>query len=232
MRWVTTWLLLALLFAFVPQAAFVQSDDEDAASEDTAESCRTPWTDGLSRPDRFTLVLECIIVTGTVLDVRPNQDRELQIRLLLDEDPGILNARNVEDQRGGLLVAIEPWQLGTPCTVRGCDEMEREAAPFCPTACFPRVGDRLQVTSAIVTDNEPGRGWSEAHSPSWIEVLSPPRDTDAAPTVPGQLQPDSEQTTGPATDSTSPAPVAPLTPLPTATASPPRPTAPPTPPIR
>jgi hypothetical protein len=101
-----------------------------------------------------------------------------------------------------LLVEIEPWQHGATCAALGCGAMEgREPSPYCPAFCSPRAGDRLRVTSAIVTDEE--HGWNEAQSPTWLEILA------VEPIAPGPVQilpvqpaPDSEQTTGPATSDT------------------------------
>ena len=101
-----------------------------------------PWTDGLRRPERFTLVVERITVTGTVIDVRPEADGDLHILLRLDDDPGILNQRNIAGQRGGLLVEIEPWQHGATCAALGCNVMNgRDPSPYCPDFCSPRPGD-------------------------------------------------------------------------------------------
>ncbi len=163
---------LALLVVFaalgaIPPAPVASQESEDAPSsvphvvQPEEGECRTPWTDGLRRPERFTLILDCITVMGTVIDVRNEADGDLHIPLRLDDDPGILNARNIAGQRGGLLVEIEPWQRGGMCAALGCDGMVgRDPSPYCPDFCAPRAGDRLRVTSAIVTDNEPGHGWN------------------------------------------------------------------------
>jgi hypothetical protein len=177
---------VALATVLVTQLGSVSSQETDeppatATSDVASPQCRTPWTDGLRRPERFTLVVECITVTGTVIDVRHEADGDLHIPLRLDDDPGILNERNITGQRGSLLVEIEPWQHSATCSALGCGAMVgREASPYCPDFCSPRAGNRLRVTSAIVTDEE--HGWNEAHSPTWLEILA------VEPVVPGTVQ--------------------------------------------
>src|SRR5438105_247824 len=135
---------LAISFGSAPVVAQDEQPSTVSGTVDAGPQCRTPWTDGLRRPERFTLVVECIAVTGTVIDVRREDDGDLHIPLLLDVDPGILNARNIAGQRGGLLVELEPWQHGATCTALGCNAMEgREPSPYCPQFCSPRPGDRL-----------------------------------------------------------------------------------------
>lgn len=142
-----------------------------SASPVSAATCRTPWTDGLRRPERFTLVAPCVTFTGTVLAIKQEADGDEHIQVRVDQ-PGLTNARNDAAQHGALVMEIEPWQRGETSTALGASaEAGRAPAPFCPQACALQVGQRIRVTSAIVTDNVGGHGWNEAHSPSWVEVM-------------------------------------------------------------
>ncbi len=82
-----------------------------------------------------------------------------------------LNARNTAAQHGALVLEIEPWEHGAPSRASDPTHVNVHApGPYCPTACAPVAGDRLRVTSAILTDNEADHGWNEAHSPSDIQI--------------------------------------------------------------
>lgn len=133
-------------------------------------TCRTPWTDGLRRPERFTLVAPCVTVTGVVIGAKVEADGDAHYQVCLDQ-PGYTNAANDAAQRGALVVEIEPWQRGERSTALGAEAVNgHPPAPFCPQACALQVGQRVRIVSAIVTDAAGGHGWNEAHSPSWIEV--------------------------------------------------------------
>src|SRR6266540_2592343 len=108
MTWLVRLAAVAVLFVGSVHSAASQETHQapvtvSGAVNADASQCRTPWTDGLRRPERFTLVMECVTVTGTVIDVRPEADGDLHIPVRLDDDPGILNERNVAGQHGGLL---------------------------------------------------------------------------------------------------------------------------------
>jgi hypothetical protein len=139
-----------------------------------AGGCRQLWSDGLRRPSRFTLVAPCITLTGTVRRRIPEEDGDVHVLVEVDVpyEEAVLNTANREFQHGMLVVEIEPWQRGETSTASGAAAVNgRSPSPFCPQACDLQPGQRVRITSAIVTDNEDEHGWNEAHSPANVEIL-------------------------------------------------------------
>jgi hypothetical protein len=145
---------------------------EATAQASSAGVCGESWRLRVRRPSRFTEVAPCVTFDGVVRAVTREPDGDLHVQVLLDASAQrYLNARNVEAQHGTLVLEIEPWEHGARTRASDPTHVNAHApAPYCASACSPVAGDRLYVTSAIVTDNEAGHGWNEAHSPSDLQI--------------------------------------------------------------
>jgi hypothetical protein len=140
------------------------------------------------RPGRFTEVAACVTFDGVVRAVKRESDGDLHIQVLVDAPAQrYLNARNMQAQHGALVLEIEPREHGA--RTRAADPTRvntHPPAPYCPATCTPVAGDRLHVTSAILTDNEADHGWNEAHSPNDLQITghgAPPHgNVEADPT--------------------------------------------------
>ena len=110
---------------------------------------------------------------GIVRAVKRESDGDLHVQVLVDASAQqFINARNTAAQHGALVLEIEPWEHGAHTRAVDPTHVDQHApALYCPAFCAPVAGDRLRVTTAITTDNEPDHGWNEAHSPSDIQII-------------------------------------------------------------
>lgn len=150
--------------AVVVFSVLLQGMFPTSAEAQTHPPCRQPWTSGLRRPERFTLVERCVRLTGVVESVRAKADGDLHIQLKLLNHKELLNRQNSNKQNGYLVVEIEPWQRGLTTKAIGAPQLPRSS--FCAKGCNFKAGEHIRITSTIVTDRE--HGWNEAHSPSNI----------------------------------------------------------------
>lgn len=151
-----------------PQAAATRTTAGVSAPLPT---CRTPYTNGMRRPERFLLVHDCTVLMGTIIGAKVEADGDTHYRFKLDADPLMFaNAENVKQQAGALVLEIEPHAFGQKSTAIGADAVNSlPPEPYCPAACHLTLGQRLRVTSVVVTDTL--HGWSEVHEPSNIEII-------------------------------------------------------------
>jgi hypothetical protein len=144
-------------------------------------------------PDRLQVLSACRTVTGIVRSVRREQDGDVHIDVELDQaDADAINAKNVLDQHGWLVVEI------VPADEPGCapGQPPRPATGtydygICTGAneLAPTVGKHVAVTGPWVTDNF--HGWNEIH-PAWAIGMpfAPPPAAGAWPTTrPPQAEP-------------------------------------------
>lgn len=114
------------------------------------------------RAERLRVIEACTAVDGRVVSLSRGSDGDLHIALDPDQK-SVLNLMNVTHGQGNLVVEII------------CEHAS--AKPDAATACagltsrvaIPRVGDRVRVTGAYVTDRE--NGWNELHPVTRIEIL-------------------------------------------------------------
>ena len=113
-------------------------------------------------PERLRVIEPCTAVEGRVVSVHAAADGDLHIGLDPD-DASVLNLVNVIHQRRRLVVEI----------VCAHTPADREAVALCSgftsQVSVPKVGDRVRVTGAYVTDGD--NGWTEIHPVTRIDVL-------------------------------------------------------------
>ena len=114
------------------------------------------------RADRLRVVARCTSVDGRVTSLDRGQDGDLHIALDPDH-ASILNLVNAI--HGHRQLVVEVICEHTPA--------DRDAAAACAAftarVTVPKVGDRVRVTGAYVTDRE--TGWNEIHPATRIEIL-------------------------------------------------------------
>lgn len=136
--------------------------------EGPPRECRKPWTDGISSPERFDRIADCVLVSGTVVSIERQENGSDHILLELDSQEAANRLLLLDDTQwvlGRLSIVVEPWQRGeglSPSTYRHPISRCRFTM-----SCTPSPGDRVRVLSVIVANNWYG-GRSEAHSPTWI----------------------------------------------------------------
>lgn len=127
-----------------------------------ASECNADLWKHVYQAERLRLIEGCTAVEGRVVSVRHANDGDLHIGLDPDRKSA-LNLINVMHSDSRLVVEIV------------CDHTSADKAPETACAGFtsqvaaPRVGDRVRVIGAYVTDSE--YGWNEINPVTRIEVL-------------------------------------------------------------
>ena len=113
-------------------------------------------------PDRLRVIEACTVVDGRVVSVHRASDGDLHVALD-PENKSVLNLVNAIHAHRHLVVEIicERAPAGGDA-VAAC-------AGFTQPVAIPKVGDRIRVTGAYVTDTE--SGWNEIHPMNRIETL-------------------------------------------------------------
>jgi len=116
---------------------------------------------------RLHVVAACKTVVGTVDDVRAEPDGDVHIRLALQSSQAhLLNAANIADQHGDLVVEIICYGTITQAdAVAAC-------ADHGPQVPEPAAGQRVKITGSYVLDAD--HGWMEIHPVSKLVVLGSP----------------------------------------------------------
>lgn len=125
-------------------------------------ACDTALWDHVYHPQRLRVIEACKVVEGTIVSLRKEADGDFHIRMDVD-GKSLLNERNLAGQHGDLV--LEPVCANE---VTQADAVEACRA-FTSSVTIPRVGDRVRVTGAYVTDLE--HGWNEIHPVTQMEIL-------------------------------------------------------------
>ena len=114
------------------------------------------------RADRLRVVASCTSVDGRIASLDRGSDGDLH--LALDpEHASVLNLLNATHLHGNLVVEVV-------CEHAPADvDAAAACAAFTSRVAIPRIGDRVRVTGAYVTDRE--TGWNEIHPATRIEIL-------------------------------------------------------------
>ena len=113
-------------------------------------------------PERLRVIEACTAVEGRVVSLYSAVDGDMHIGID-PEHKSVLNLVNVMHAGSELVVEVV------------CDHAppDKGAVPFCAgftsSVTAPRIGDRVRVTGAYVTDRE--NGWNEIHPVTRVEVL-------------------------------------------------------------
>ena len=127
-----------------------------------AADCNSDLWKRTYSPERLRVIEACTAVEGRVVSVHPAADGDLHIGLDPDH-ASVLNLVNVVHQRRRLVVEIVCEH--TP-TGKGPGAI---CAGYISQVSIPKVGDRVRVTGAYVTDGD--YGWTEIHPVTRIDVL-------------------------------------------------------------
>jgi hypothetical protein len=127
-----------------------------------AGNCNAGLWKHVYEPERLEVIEACSAVDGRVVSVHRAVDGDLHIGLEPDRK-SVLNLINVMHAERRLVVEIV------------CDYYppDHGAVPFCAgftsQVTAPKVGDRVRVIGAYVTDRD--NGWREIHPVTSIETL-------------------------------------------------------------
>ncbi|HVT58010.1 MAG TPA: hypothetical protein VHR45_06400 [Thermoanaerobaculia bacterium] len=112
--------------------------------------------------ERLRVIEACTAVDGRVVSVRGESDGDLH--LALDpEDTSVLNLMNATHVHGDLVAEVI-------CEHTPADgDAATACAAFTSRVAIPKIGDRVRVTGAYVTDRN--YGWNELHPVTRIETL-------------------------------------------------------------
>ena len=112
--------------------------------------------------DRLRVISRCTAVDGRVVSLDRGSDGDLHLALDPDQ-ASVLNLMNATHLHANLVVEVICEH-----TPAGGDAAAACTA-FTSRVAIPRVGDRVRVTGAYVTDRE--NGWNEIHPATRIEIL-------------------------------------------------------------
>lgn len=127
-----------------------------------AEECNAGLWEHVYERNRLKVIEACTAVEGRVASIHRAVDGDLHLGLKPDQK-SVLNLMNVVHTQRQLVVEIvcehSPAGRGA---VSAC-------AGFTSSVAIPKVGDRVRVVGAYVTDTD--NGWNEIHPVTRIEVL-------------------------------------------------------------
>ena len=112
---------------------------------------------------RLPVIEECTAAEGRIIAVHFNSDGDVHLELDPD-DRHLLNLVNATHMHAKLIaeVVCEHQPQDVPADKNAC-------LGFHSTVQLPKVGDRVRITGAYVTDRD--NGWNELHPVTRIEVL-------------------------------------------------------------
>lgn len=127
-----------------------------------AENCDRELWKHIGEKEKLHVVEECTAVEGRVAAWSRAVDGDLYIELD-PEQKSVLNLFNVMNGRGNLAVEVI-------CEHAPSNTADQAACgTFHSQITIPKVGDRVRVTGAYVTDRH--YGWREVHPVTSIEIL-------------------------------------------------------------
>jgi len=155
-----TFALLAILIALVLMARLRYSGTAPVKLQ--ADKCDSDLWKHVYEKDRLHVVEPCTTVEGGVVSVHRNADGDLHISLDPD-NKAVLNLVNVfHGQRKLVVELICDHPSAQPNSQDACRD-------FHPQVTVPKVGDRVRITGAYVTDRD--NGWNELHPVTRVEIL-------------------------------------------------------------
>lgn len=142
----------------------VSSPQTPRPSGTTGATCDAGLWSHVYHPRRLHVVSACATVAGTVEEVRQEADGDVHVLLRLDPAyAGLVNAANVADQRGDLVLEeICTGPVTQPDAVAACRAFTPPGEPAVS------AGDHVTVTGSYVLDAS--HGWMEIHPVSHVSV--------------------------------------------------------------
>jgi len=133
-----------------------------APMELPAGNCNADLWRHVYRADRLHVISRCTAVDGRVVSLDRGSDGDLHIGLD-PEQRSVLNLMNAIHGHRELVVEVI-------CEHVPADgDAAAACAAFTSRVAIPRIGDRVRVTGAYVTDRD--LGWNELHPVTRIETL-------------------------------------------------------------
>jgi hypothetical protein len=129
----------------------------------SASSCDSALWQHVYEKERLQVIEPCTAVDGRVIKLNGSSDGDLHISLDPD-NKAVLNFMNLVHGHGHLVVEVVC--LYAPA-VR--EDAKTACADFHPQVMIPKVGDRIRVIGAYVTDTD--NGWNEIHPVTKIDLL-------------------------------------------------------------
>jgi hypothetical protein len=127
-----------------------------------AGNCKADLWKHVYGAERLRVIAACTAVDGRVVSVRRESDGDLHIALDPDQE-SVLNLVNAIHAHGDLVVEVI-------CEHAPSDaDAGNACAAFTSQVTIPRIGDRVRVTGAYVTDRD--NGWNELHPVTRIDIL-------------------------------------------------------------
>jgi len=151
--------LLALIALFI--AARLRYPGK-ATVQLAAENCDADLWKHVYQPERLRVIEACTAVEGSVVSLHQAKHGDLHIGLD-PEQKSTLNLTNVMHAQRHLIVEVV-------CDHPAVNQKAASAcAGFTSPITAPRIGDRVRITGAYVTDRDDG--WNEIHPVTRIEIL-------------------------------------------------------------
>ena len=140
-------------------AAFYVYNSRNTSSQPVSALCGDPASISsyIYNPSRLEIVKPCVIASGTVDDLRPEQDGDYHVILRLDASyANLTNTANDDYQHGDLVVEII---CALPVTQQDAVSACQGYANHVPV---PAVGQHIIVSGPYVLDTE-HYDWAEIH---------------------------------------------------------------------
>jgi len=152
--------LLGAIIAFIVIAKFRYPGK--APVRLSAENCNAELWKHVYEAERLKVIEACTAVEGRVVSVHRASDGDLHIGLDPDQR-SVLNLKNMMHADSKLVVEVICDHTPTG------SNMKADCGGFHYDVMVPKVGDRVRVTGAYVTDRD--NGWNEIHPVTRIEAL-------------------------------------------------------------
>lgn len=143
-----------------PSSSPTAASSSASPSSSSTSSCDASLWVHVYHSYRLHIKNPCVTVTGTVDSVKAEPDGDLHIRL--KTDPQWINAVNVSDQGGDLVVeTICVGQVTQADAVTACHGVTSHVT-------IPKVGQKVAITGSWVLDAD--HGWLEVHPVTTITI--------------------------------------------------------------
>jgi len=134
----------------------VQTSEPEAPPQTSATQCDQSLWEYVYNPGRLQVLDPCISVTGTVDEIRKEEDGDVHILFRLDQQfESLLNEKNIARQYGDLV--LEPICQGKVRQADAAEPCSQYPGPYFE----PEIGQRYLVSGTYVHDAD--HGWNELH---------------------------------------------------------------------
>ena len=114
--------------------------------------------------NRFKVYEACKTVSGTIIGKHDNDDGDIHLQLRLNGNSSLLNAKNISEQNGCLVLEIICAKKVTQADAIG------PCSGYYNNVLVPGIGDEISVSGSYVLDTN--HGWNEIHPVSTLTIIS------------------------------------------------------------